>query len=318
MQAGKTRRLLATAACAGVALIAAGCGSSSSSASHSAAKTKQAATPTTVSPGLDPVAKAASVSTSAPGYKLSLAMQIKVAELPSPINATGVGSFSTAGRTGSMSLSLDLGSIPELGALLGTSSKFTINEVLDKTAVYLKLPSALTAHLPGGKPWLELDIAKLPGTGGLTSLFSSPAESNPGAMLQYLKAASGSISKVGTATVNGYPTTEYRATLDLNKYPSLVPAADRAAAKQAIAALEKEAGVSSLPVEIWIDHNNLVRRLAFDLDANTSQAGAVGINMTMDITDYGPQPTPVIPPARQVGSANALLSSAESAATTIG
>ncbi|MDQ6608140.1 MAG: hypothetical protein M3Z06_16530, partial [Actinomycetota bacterium] len=77
----KWRRLSATVAlavlCAGSALAATGCGTS------------------TVSSIVDPVAKAASLSNSQPGYRMTFSLRMTSSALPTAITATGTGSFDT-------------------------------------------------------------------------------------------------------------------------------------------------------------------------------------------------------------------------------
>lgn len=263
---------------------------------------------------IDPVAKAATVSNAAGGYKMTFDMAISSSALPAALNATGNGSFDGSNRTGSVNLSMNLGSIPGASALLGSSS-LSIQEVLDGTKFYIKLPSALVSKIPGGasKPWMSLDLAELGSAAnipGIGSLLNNPTSTNPGAMLQYLRAVSGGITKVGTATVSGIPTTEYKATIAFSKYPSEVPPAERAQARQAIAAVEKLANVKAFPITVWVDSNHLVRRMQFAFDGSVASTGqSLKTTMTLNITGYGAQPAPAIPPASQVMDASALLGS---------
>jgi hypothetical protein len=263
---------------------------------------------------VDPVAKAATVSNSAGGYKMTFDMAISSSALPSAINATGNGSFDATNRTGSVNLSMDLSSIPGVSAVLGSSS-LDMQEILDGTKFYIKLPSALLSKLPGGatKPWMSVDIGQLgaaAGIPGIGSLLNNPTSSNPGAMLQYLRAVSGGITKVGAATVNGIQTTEYKATIDFSKYPSTVPPAERAQAQQAIAAVQKLANVKKFPIMVWIDSNHLVRRMQFAFNETLASTGqSLKTVMTLNITGYGAQPAPAIPPASQVTDASSLLGS---------
>lgn len=305
----KARRATIAAVLGAVALLAAGCGASSSgsSAEHSAAN---------VSDTSGAVARAASISGRASGYNMKLTMALSVSALPNPIAATGTGSFSTAARTGSLNLVLNLGSAPQIQALLG-SSTLDIRELTDGSTFYVKLPSILTGRLPGGKPWIKLDLAKAAGASGIpgiSSLIDNPASSNPAQMLQYLRATSGAVKKVGTAQVNGRTTTEYRATIELRKYPSLVPAAQRGAAQQGVGALESQFKASSIPVTVYVDAENLVRRMHFSLAQQSASTGALAAQFTIDILAYGPQPKPTFPPASQVSNGASLLSQAGSPA----
>ncbi|MHB8691628.1 MAG: hypothetical protein ACYDHH_10315 [Solirubrobacteraceae bacterium] len=262
-----------------------------------------------VSGVIDPVAKAAAVSNGAGGYKMDFTMSIQTPQLPSGLTANGTGTFDTTNRTGSVSIAINFGNVPGISAVLG-SSTLQLQELLNGSTFYIKLPSAISSRLPGAKPWLKVDLNQIgshAGIPGLGSLMSNPTSSNPAAMLQYMKAVSGKITKVGTATVNGYQTTEYRANIDFSKYPSLVPASQRSQAQQTIAAIERLTQLKMFPVVVWIDSNHLVRRMQFQINEQLASAGAVKTALTLNITGYGPQPSPSFPPASQVGSASSLL-----------
>jgi hypothetical protein len=73
------------------------------------------------------------------------------------------------------------------------------------------------------------------GIPGLSSLLSNPTSSDPSQFLRYLRATSGGVTKVGTQTVDGFQTTEYRAKIALNRAPNAFPAASRAQVRQTIA-----------------------------------------------------------------------------------
>ncbi len=276
------------------ALLSAGCGTAS------------------VGSAVDPVARAATISSAAAGYKMSLAMRIASPALPGAINATGVGSFTPASRTGTLTLSMDLSAIPGAAQALGGSS-LEIRELVDGGTFYIKLPAVLAGRLPGAgqKPWLEFDLAKVAasaGIPGLSSLLNNPASSNPAQMLQYLRAVSGGVRRVGTEMIDGRTTTHYRARIDLQRYPSLAPPAQRAAARQAITALERLSKTTSFPVDVWIDAQHLVRRMGFVIRETAPSTGpSLQSAFRIDFTDYGPQAAPSFPPAGQVTNVSSLL-----------
>lgn len=286
--------LLAAGAALGLAL--AGCGSGS----------------------LDPVAQAATKSATAAGYRIKFTLQISSPALPAPITATGRGRFDRPARSGSLVLDMDLGSIPQVSQVLGTS-RLRLEELISATTVYIHLPAALRHRIPTlSAPWLKIDLASAgssAGVPGLGSLFNNPTSTDPSQLLNYLRATSGGVTKVGTATVNGLQTTEYRAQVNLDKVPDLLPSAQQAQARQAIAAVERLTGLHQISVEAWIDAGNLVRRMhvTFDEKLPTGQALAVGV--TADFVQYGPQPPPVLPPASQVTDLTGKLSGAGATTT---
>jgi hypothetical protein len=266
---------------------------------------------------IDPVAQAATRSTSAPGYRMTLAMNLSSSQLPGPITGTGSGSFQTRNHTGSMSMSMSLGALgsnPQVQQALGGSS-LRIDEVLDHLTVYMKLPSALSSKLPGGKPWWKINIAKAAsslGMPGLSTLASNPAGNDPSQMLGYLRASSGHFKNLGKASVNGAETTHYSASIDFDKIPDRFPPSERNAVRQTINTLKSMVHLSALPVDVWIDQHHLVRRMAFAFDEQLPSIGQMHLSMRMDFTDYGPQPAPSLPPASQVTDIGSLAGAGSS------
>lgn len=249
---------------------------------------------------VDPVARAADVSNAAPGMRLTMTAQISAGPLPAPIVMNGQGAVEIPTHTGTFSATMHLPNLPQLTHALG-SSTLQVNEVFSGTTIYMKVPSALAKHVPG-KPWLKLDLSKTAsaaGIPGLSTLTNNPASNDPSQFLRYLRATSGGVTKVGTATVDGFATTHYRGQIKLDRVPSTFPAASRAQARQAIAALEQVAQLKVLPFDVWIDQHQLVRRMQFAYQA-TVAGQSVREAFTIDFPQYGPQPAPTLPPASQV------------------
>jgi hypothetical protein len=160
---------------------------------------------------------------------------------------------------------------------------------------------------------VKIDLARAAGTAGipgLGSLLSNPASSNPSQFLQYLRAASGSVTKVGAAPVNGVPTTHYRATINLDRVANALPAGSRAQARQAIAQLEHLTNLHALPVNVWVDGQHLVRRMRFSYDETIGTGQPLRSAITVEIPEYGPQPVPALPAASQVLDATNLAHAA--------
>ena len=288
-----SRRALATGlTCLAAVGAIAGCGSSSSNSSSA-----------------NQVVRAAYVSTSTSGYRMRFGMVLNSSALPSAITAVGAGRFNVRQHTGAITLEMNLGNIPQVSAVLG-SSRLLLQELIDGTTIYVKLPDALSSNLPSlsGKPWVKIDLAKAgsaSGVPGIGSLVNNPASSDPSQFLQYLRAA-GTVTKVGSDTVNGIPTTHYRAVIALDKVPNALPAASRSQAQAAVAGLEKITNLHEIPVGVWVDSQNLVRRMRISFRESLATGQAIDAAITVDIVGYGPQPPPVLPPADQVTDASAL------------
>src|SRR5205085_4390168 len=103
-----------------------------------------------------------------------------------------------------------------------------------------KFPDALAARVPslGAKPWIKMDLGKLIGIPGLSSLTSNPTMGDPSQMLQYLRAASDGVVSAGQQQVDGVETTHYRAELSLDRLPGNLPSADQAAIQKGLSVLE--------------------------------------------------------------------------------
>ena len=270
----------------------AGCGSSSSNSTSA-----------------NQVVRAAYVSSNATGYRMRFGMTISSSALPQPVKAVGLGRFNVQQHSGALTLAMDFGNIPEVSRVLG-SSTFVMRELIDGHRIYVKLPTALTSKLPalGAKPWVMVDLNKAAGSAGVPgvgSLINNPASSDPSQFLSWLRAA-GTVTKVGSDTVNGIPTTHYRAVIALDKVPSTLPAASRSQAQAAVAGLEKSTNLHQITAGVWVDGQNLVRRMRMSFNEATAAGQSVDAAITVDIVDYGPQPAPVLPPANQVTDASSL------------
>jgi hypothetical protein len=251
---------------------------------------------------IDPVAKAATVSNQSPGMRMLFSMQISAAALPAPITATGGGTFDTAQRSGSLNLAMDFGSIPQVAAVLGTST-LPIQEIIDGLDIYIKFPPVLSRSMGlHGKPWAKLNLASAAsaaGIPGLSTLVSNPTSSNPSQLLRYLRATSGGVTTIGKESVDGFQTTHYRAQIQLDRVPDVFPPASQAQVRQTISALEQLAHIHALPVDVWIDGQHLVRRMRFTFNENVS-GQTLSTAMRIDIPQYGAQPRAQVPLASQV------------------
>jgi hypothetical protein len=100
---------------------------------------------------------------------------------------------------------------------------------------------------------------------------------------------------VGSELVRSVPTTHYHATVDLGKVANVLPSANGGQLRAALAKLAAQAGTSNIPVDVWVDGHNLVRRFALALSLSTgAQRSQVG--MTMELFQFGPTPS-LAPPA---------------------
>lgn len=171
---------------------------------------------------LDPVAQAAEVSSAASGVHMNFTMRVSASGLSSPVTVTGSGAFSYTAHEGE--LAFDMSGLPSSAtAALGTG-ELRFEELVKQNDLYVSSP-LLAGHLPGNARWVKVELAKLGGglnLGGLTS-----GESNPAQFLEYLRSAGGSVTTVGSETLDGVKTTHYRGSISLTAAAQKLPASER-------------------------------------------------------------------------------------------
>ena len=216
---------------------------------------KSAATPS------DPLAavKAAAAKTTAAGSE-HLALVASVVTGSQTVSLKGAGDVDTKAHLGSMHATLSTGSIN--GAL---------DEVSKGTALYVK-SDLLAPLLPAGKTWIQLDVAKLAKSQGISSSLFSLDPSESLAQLQSLK----DVTKVGTEQLAGAATTHYTAAIDVSKLP--------AAAK-----------AGSGTYDVWVGDDGYVHRVRVTIKSKSSNA-----TVTSDLSGYGDKVSVTVPPASQV------------------
>jgi hypothetical protein len=254
------------------------------------------------SPVSSPIAQAATLSSSSPGYRMHMTVQVTSSALSSPITATGSGIVDLRDQASSMSLTMNLGNDPRVVQALGGST-LRMDMVTDGSAIYVKLPGALTASLPtSGKQWIEVDLAKLSSVPGLSSLAGNPTASDPRQILRSLRSVSDSVVDEGPQRIGRVATTHYHAQLSLSHLADALPAGERGAATQALSALQ----TGGLPIDVWIDAHHLVRRVVMALDVNAPSGPSLDETVTVNLDHYGPQHRPAPPASGDVLQLNSL------------
>jgi hypothetical protein len=239
---------------------------------------------------LDPVAQAADATSRAGGAHFSFSAQLSAAGLSAPVTLGGTGSFNYKTQEGH--LALDISGLPASAGL--PAGPLRIEEIFKSATIYVASP-LLSGRLPGGARWIKLDVAKSAAALGLNLAQLTAGQSNPAQFLEYLKAAGGATTAVGHEVIRGVPTTRYRGAIDLRKVAALVAPADRAAVSSGLSALVAKAGVSTIPVDVWVDAQRMVRRMRISLSPSVngrSLSFAVGV----ELFGFGPT-APVVAPA---------------------
>jgi hypothetical protein len=300
MIAGKLNAA-ALAGLAGLAALAvAGCGSSAPSTGAPAKSGKRLLAPAAE------ITRAADVSESAKGLALRMSL-VEMKPNGHTVRISGSGAFVTASHSGRLDVTIQ-----------AAGQSQSVEELILGDKLYEKLPASAAAQIPGGKPWLELDLGALASKSQISNLSSlgSGSLSDPADELSYLKAEATKVQDLGAATVDGIMTTHYRLTLDLDKAAAAAPASARAAIHKLLSQLPgKIVNATAVPADVWIDAAQRVRRLTLtETLLPRGSAQPVTAAVSIDITSYGPQPTPTPPPADQTTNLLALLRSLSGAA----
>lgn len=264
------------------ALAASGCGAEES-AKKAAGSAKSA---------LDPVAQAAETTSSQKGgIAMTVSGELSIDGEKVPMSGSGVQD--RAGKKGTASFTTSVN---------GQSMK--IDEIIVDKVVYMH--SDLFSKLPGGKKWMKVDLRAEAAKEGIDiDSLGGGATQDPATALDYLKGA-GASKKVGTATVNGTQTTQYHVDVDLRKAASKSSDPN---AKRSVEKLIQTSGASTLPIDVWVDDQHLVRRekIAY---SGTEQGKKVAMRLTMDMTKFGVPVDAQAPPADQVADFSDLMKSA--------
>lgn len=175
---------------------------------------------------------------------------------------------------------------------------------------YMHAPSQLLGK-DGGKPWIKVDLneAAKEKLGASLSQLTNGQPSDPTQILSYLRGV-GTVTDKGPATIDGTPTEHYQAELnvaDLAKKENLN--ADQEAM------IEKVLGDQQVPMQLWIDQQNRLRQMSYSqtMDpgaisgATGSDTGAIAVQMTMKLSDFGTPVSVTAPPADQTQDALAEL-----------
>jgi hypothetical protein len=233
----------------------------------------------------DPVASAA---TTVNAKSAKLAFDTSIAGNGQTLHMTGSGTADFQNRAASMTF--DVGDLLRGSGLPASpGEKWTI--VTQGLVVYMHAPT-LAQQLPGRKEWLKLDVEAVAKSRNVDlGQFRQLTQNDPTQMLAYLRAVSGKVEKVGTESVRGVETTHYKAQVDLDKVADQAPPQLRKTFRASIQSLKRSLGADTIPVDVWIDGDNLVRRLAEHLPV----PGTGKIDFSVDFYDFG-APVNISPP----------------------
>jgi hypothetical protein len=233
---------------------------------------------------VDPLARAADQTANVGGAHTQLSARIEGMGLPQPVSIEGGGYFNFSSHEGT--LSVQLTGFP---SATGLGSQPTMREIYKGSDLYVG-SSLFAGELPTGAKWMKIDMSRVGQAAGLNPSQLLNGESNPAEILQYLKASGATVAKVGSQRIRGVPTTQYSATINIEKAGAALGGVANGAAQKAISKL----GVSDLPVDVWIDSHDLVRRIEVTL-STPAAAGHLQVEINIELFDFGATPTVTTP-----------------------
>ena len=160
----------------------------------------------TNAPDISPNSLAAFAHATSTAGSARIAMTMKVPSDSGTILMKANGKFTTNSPvSGEMSL-----------ALSGNNSKqIRMQEKILWPVIYMR-SRVFRQAIPGSKPWLKIDVKKLPGGNALDAL-AGASNNNTDQALAYLRGASSDVQNLGTSKVRGVTTTHYRAQINFAK-----------------------------------------------------------------------------------------------------
>lgn len=219
-------------------------------------------------PGGEPsklVLDAATSTVEAGSSKVGMSVDIKTG--PQSFSMVGDGAFDYRGKVGAMTFRLSGDEIPE--AFSGFEMRFI------KDTLFMKFPKEFAEIAPGLKEWVRADVEELSKQSGFSLPgLNSLAGQDPASVLNFTRGAE-SVTEVGPGSVRGVATTHYKMTIDVKKALEAFPED----ARGGLDSMFSDAGIKSIPMELWLDAEGRARRLRFALDL-AKFAGAVGAGST--------------------------------------
>ncbi|MGE5283146.1 MAG: hypothetical protein ACM3N0_12670 [Chloroflexota bacterium] len=227
---------------------------------------------------LNPIAEAAARTQQASGARLAVHYEYTYQSPLRTISATGEGVYN--GKTGRSRLSVSV-PIP--------NGNLELEGVGDSRTAYLR-SDAFKAGLPPGDEWMGIEV-------GLANSAETSAagSSDLKAQLDQLRAVSGGVETLGQEEVRGVETTRYRSSFDLADYASYLRRQGSRVAAQQYERVAKAVPTHN-EVEVWVDANDLVRRVKIrTIYLKPKPAQPRIADMTIEYFDFGITPAVRLP-----------------------
>ena len=181
-----------------------------------------------------------------------------------------------------------------------------MQEIINSNGVYLKLAQLARQT---GKPWIKIpasDLSKV--TGASFGQLLQNSGNDPLVQTQMLSSST-NVKKVGTATINGVPTTEYTGTYPITAGLAKLPSATR----NKIASQLRAEGLTTEHFTVWLDDQQQVRKVVSSAKGTSEQ-----VSSTVTVTSVNQPVSVTLPPSSQTATvpASELGGSSNSGSTT--
>jgi len=170
--------------------------------------------------------------------------------------------------------------------------------------IYQRLPEQFTSQIPGSRPWMSVDLDAMMREQYGAGMSGLGAGGRPSDQLEYLRSVSDSVERIGQEQVRGVSTVHYRATMDLRKAAPEDPRTHRAFQEA-----RRRLGTDTIPIEVWLDGENRVRRMEMTAPVQNPGGEDDGrMEITQEYYDFGVPAKVSPPPAKDTASMEELMS----------
>jgi hypothetical protein len=245
---------------------------------------------------LDPVAKAADLTTKAGGARVHFGATVTIQGLSAPLSMTGDGDFNFKADEGNLAFTMS-GLPSEVVSRLNSSS-LKMTELYKSNVAYVSSP-LFASTLPDGDHWLKLDYGHVLQAEGLDPSSIANGTSNPAQYLQYLTSRGANLSTAGHETVRGVSTTRYTGTINLLEAAEHQPGANAAQVRKTFGQVLSNPADRIAPLSVWIDGHDLVRKMTMDIKVEP-EGHPSETNLVVEYFEFGSTPSVTVPPASEV------------------
>jgi hypothetical protein len=205
----------------------------------------------------------------------------------------------------------DLGALAAVPSVTASAADLRGHAIVRGTTYYVTLPAMRKQLRKVGvrATWLADDQTKPVNAAGqrLRELLGG-GRADPGSVLDYLDAARGKVIRLGRERVAG-TTTHYRGEAHMARFGDTAPADVRALLKANARRLVRLGGSKTVPLDVWIDANGLVRRTTIHYRFTRLPSGRrvrVTMNVVCDLSGFGRRVRATPPPSDQVVAVHKL------------